>query len=306
MKIIAGIVLYKPKRERLLTCLQNILSQFEEIILFDNIGDQQYLQEISKKIYYYTEEENKGIAYALNSIFKIAKQRNADWVVTFDQDTNIPLDYKLKCEELIYLPNVAIISPQVIDKRRLYLKAVKREEAFIDVDYCITSASCTNLKIWEKIGGFDDWLFIDFVDGDYCKRVVLEGYRIIQISNIIIDQEFGDISLKSPWKVKFFLWLSKVTHNKNVAKLTYNKNVSPLRVYYVHRNLLYLNKKYKNYGGIGYRNFNCNSFMGFIFYFTFPSIVRGSKKSKIIKAIIKGLYDGYKSSPKSYKKNEET
>ncbi len=300
MKVVAGIVLFRPNKERLQICLKSILNQFDEIILFDNVGDQNYLQEVGGKISYYTEYSNKGVAYALNYIFKIAKEKEADWVVTFDQDTYIPEDYRNKCEKLFDIPNVAIITPQVIDKRRLYIKAAKRDTPYVDVNYCITSASCTNLKIWEVLGGFDEWLFIDFVDGDYCKRVNIEGYRILQLSDIIIDQEFGNISLKSPWKVKFFLWLSKITHNKNVAKLSYNKKVNPLRVYYVHRNLLYLNKKYKYYGGIGYRNFYCHSFVGFLIYFTLPSIVRGQDKKCIIKAVIKGLYDGYKSSPNLY------
>lgn len=297
MKVVAGIVLFHPNPKRLQTCLQNILNQFDEIILFDNVGDQGHLQEVNSKISYYTEYNNKGVAYALNYIFKIAKEKEADWVVTFDQDTNIPEDYRNKCEKLFDIPNVAIITPQVIDKRRPYIKPTRRNVPYVDVEYCITSASCTNLKLWEKLGGFDEWLFIDFVDNDYCKRINIEGFRILQMSNIIINQEFGNISLKAAWKVKFYLWLSKVTHNKNVAKLSYHKQVTPLRVYYVHRNLLYLNKKYKHYGGIGYRNFNCNSFVGFLFYFSLPSIIRGKEKIKILKAIIKGLYDGYKSKP---------
>ena len=89
--------------------------------------------------------------------------------------------------------------------------------------------------------------------------------------------------------------LSKLLHNRNIAKLTYRKKVSPFRVYYVHRNLLYLNKKFKKYGGIGYENFYCHTFLGFLLYFSLPSFVRGQNKFKILKAILQGLYDGYKS-----------
>lgn len=161
--------------------------------------------------------------------------------------------------------------------------------------FCITSASCTNIEIWDKLGGFDEFLFIDFVDNEYCKRLVLNGYKILRCNNIIIDQEFGKIQLKSPYWVKFYTRLSSILNNKNVAKLSYKKEVSPLRVYYVHRNLLYLNKKYKNYGGIGYDNFYCNSFGGFLLYFSLPSFVRASRKLLVLKAILKGLYDGFQS-----------
>ena len=291
--------MYNPDEDRLLKCLDISLKQFDEIIIFDNIGNKRNLFEVHSVVYL-TENENKGIAYALNRIMERAKADYCEWVVTLDQDTIIPDNMVESFRNYTNLNKVAIICPQVIDRRRLYLKPSDRKEPYVDIDYCITSASCTNIKIWEKLGGYDEWLFIDFVDGDYCKRLNIENYRIIQLSNIVIDQEFGNISLKSPWKVKFFLWLSKLTHNKNVAKLTYNKKVSPMRVYYVHRNLLYLNKKFKNFGGIGYRNFYCNSFRGFLVYFTLPSIVRGTDKITIMKAVVKGLYDGYKSKPTIY------
>ena len=297
MEIAAGYVLFHPDIERFKEGLIVVLSQFERVIIFDNDGDQEYLFGNNDRITYLTDRENKGIAYGLNRIMEIAKEKGIDWVVTLDQDTIIPHNTCNTFLKYINLDNVAILSPQVIDKRRLYIIPNDSKEGVIDIDFCITSASCTNVDIWDKVGGFDEWLFIDFVDNDFCKRVKAEGFRILQIPGLIIDQEFGNIELKSSWKVKSYLWLSKVTHNKNVAKLTYKKSVSPLRVYYVHRNLLYLNKKFKDSGGIGYKSYNCNSFAAFLFYFTLPSIVRGKEKIKIIKAIIKGFYDGYKSKP---------
>ena len=294
MNIVAGYVLYNPDRERFLKGFEIVKKQFGKVIIFDNVGDCETLI-VDDGVVYITEHQNKGIAYGLNRIVECAKQHGYEWVVTLDQDTIIPNNIVSKLSCYTNTEDVAIISPQVIDKRRKYLKIIETKEDVIDIDFCITSASCTNIGIWEKLGGFDEFLFVDFVDNDYCKRAKLAGYRILQIPSLVIDQEFGKISLKSPLKVKFYLWLSKVTKNKNVAKLSYHKEVSPLRVYYIHRNLIYLNKKYKDFGGIGYENFYCNSFAGFLFYFTLPSIVRGKGKIGIIKASVNGLIDGVKS-----------
>lgn len=294
MKIAAGFVLYNPNLERFLQCLQRARQQFDCVFLFDNVGNQKHLIERFNDVVYFTENTNKGIAYALNKIMKRAKQELYDWVVTLDQDTVIPENLVANYRLYVGLKDIAIISPQVIDKRRLYLTVNETNEEVIDLDFCITSASCTNVKIWESLGGFDEKLFIDFVDNDYCKRIKLSNYRILQLTRLIIDQEFGNITLKSPQKVKFYLWLSKIMHNTNIAKLTYHKEVSPLRIYYVHRNLLYLNKKFQKVGGIGYRNFGCKSFLGFLLCFTLPSILRGQHKIKIVKAVMKGFYDGYK------------
>ena len=294
MNIVAGYVLYNPDRERFLQGFQIVKKQFDKIIIFDNVGDCEKLI-VDDNVIYITEHQNKGIAYGLNRIMECAKLYGYEWVVTFDQDTIVPENMASRFSAYTTTERVAIISPQVIDKRRKYLTIDDTGVEVKDVDFCITSASCTNVEIWGDLGGFDEFLFIDFVDNDYCKRAKLVGFRILQIPSLVIDQEFGKISLKSPWKVKFYLWLSKITHNKNVAKLTYKKVVNPMRVYYIHRNLLYLNKKFKDVGGIGYDNFYCKSFVGFLFYFTLPSIVRGQDKINIIKAVFKGLRDGYRS-----------
>jgi GT2 family glycosyltransferase len=292
MKIAAGYVLFQPDVERFKVGLDIVLRQFDEVIAFDNVGDNESLFDGMDNVVYITENANKGIAYGLNRIMEQAKKMQYEWVVTLDQDTVIPEDMATRFSSFVHLENVAIISPQVIDKRRKYMQLNECQEDVIDIDFCSTTASCTNIGVWNKLGGFDELLFIDFVDNDYCKRAKLAGYRILQIPSLVIDQQFGNITLKSPWKVKFYLWLSKVTKNKNVAKLSYHKEVSPVRIYYVHRNLIYLNKKFKESGGIGYSNFFCKSFAGFLLYFTLPSIVRGKKKIKILKAVVKGLTDG--------------
>lgn len=297
MKIAAGIVLFNPDQSRFQECLASILTQVEFVIMFDNVGNLSNYRDIDNRIVYMTEQCNKGIAYALNKIMLRAKDLGCDWVITMDQDTILPQNIVEEYSKYLSIPNVAILCPQVIDKRRKYLKIDNCDEKLRDVDFCITSASCTNLKVWDELGGFDEWLFIDFVDNDYCKRVKLNKKRILQLTNLVIDQEFGKIELKSPRVVKFFLWLSNVTGNKNIAKLSYKKVVSPLRVYYVHRNLLYLNKKFKNFGGIGYENFYCKHFVGFLLYFTLPSIVRSQNKIKVLSASIKGLYNGVRSKP---------
>ena len=76
-----------------------------------------------------------------------------------------------------------------------------------------------------------------------------------------------------------------------------------MRVYYVHRNLLYLNKKFAQYNGIGYENFYCRSFVGFLLYFSLPSLVRAQKTLAVLKAIFKGLKDGIASKAELFHAN---
>lgn len=292
MKIVVGIVLFHPEIERFKECIGSLLKQVDKIILYDNVGDCRTMFNDDERLVYLTENENKGIAYALNRIMQEADAKGYDWVLTMDQDTLLPENLITAFQSFPCLENVGIICPQVIDKRRAYMSIDETDELYSEIEDCMTSASCTNLKIWKELGGFDEWLFIDFVDNDYCKRLRLNGYKIVRCNKITVDQEFGKIQVKAKWKVSLYLWLSKMFHNTNVAKLSYKKWVSPMRVYYVHRNVVYLNKKFLNFGGIGYANFNCKTFAGFLFYFSLPSIVRAQKKFSVLKSVIKGLRDG--------------
>lgn len=303
MEIAAGIVLFHPNKDRFVKCLNIIINQIDCVFLYDNVGDEsEYFLNLSSKVIYLTENKNRGIAFALNKLMTEAESRGVDWLITFDQDTFVTSNLVSRYREYLSLYNVGLICPQVVDKRRVYIQP-KRLSDYSEIDFCITSACCTNIKIWREVGGFDDWLFIDFVDNDFCKRLRLLKYKIIQINDLVIDQEFGDIILKPQIVVEFYLWLSRITGNPNIAKLSYKKKVSPLRVYYVHRNLLYLNKKYKYDGGIGYENFYCKSFLGFLFYFSLPSFIRAQKKFAVMKSILKGLIDGMKSEVLPYKIN---
>lgn len=296
----AGMVVYNPDKARLKECLESIFSQFKQLIVFDNNGNCKELFANDVRVVYLTEGQNKGLAYALNRIMEKAMLLRYDWLVTLDQDTLIPNNLLINYQKHIEQKSVAILAPQVIDNRRKYLKIEETKEELTEIDFCITSASCTNLNIWKQLNGFDEWLFIDFIDNDFCKRARLNGYRILRLNKVVINQQFGDIKLKSPRIVQFYLKLSDILHNKNIAKLSYKKKVSPLRVYYVHRNLLYLNKKFAKYNGIGYENFYCKTFLGFICYFSLPSLVRAQKPFVVLKAIVKGLKDGMTSKPKQF------
>lgn len=300
-KVAAGIVLFNPDAIRLKLCVSSLEEQVDCIIVYDNSSTKIPETFNCENVIYLTHNKNEGVAYALNQIFMKGKNLGYEWILTMDQDTVIPKNMISTYSAYLNQDDIGIICPQNVDKRRAYSHAEDTKEVTSLVEFCITSASCTNIHVWEKLGGFDNFLFIDFVDNDYCKRLRLLGYKILQCNKVVIDQEFGNITPKSQFWVDFYMSLSHFLKNKNIAKLSYKKKVSPMRVYYVHRNLLYLNKKFKNYGGIGYENFYCNSFIGFLIYFTLPSFVRGSEKWRIFKAIVKGLYDGNRSNSKEFK-----
>ena len=294
-KIAVGIVLYQPDMARLKQCVANLEKQVDKIYVFDNSEKGTNLND--EHIVYMTEGKNRGIAYALNKIMEKAQIDDFDWVVTMDQDSIVPDGMISGFRKCIALhSDVGIICPQVIDKRRVYSVAERNKEE-VYIDFCITSASCTSIEAWEKCGKFDEWLFIDLVDNEFCKRIRMRGYKIIRLNEWVLDQEFGKIIPKSEREQKFWLAVSKVLHNQNLAKFSYKKFVSPLRVYYTNRNIIYVNKKMKKYGHVGYENYNCKGYPGFIISFMIPSILRAQDKKAVFKATVKGICDGKESQP---------
>ena len=304
-EIAVGIVLFNPDNEdRVQKGLTSILKQVERVYIFDN-STKKHSITFPTKVIYITENENKGIAYALNRIVEKAEADGYTWVVTMDQDSVMPNGLIKAYEEHIHDNTIGIICPQVIDSRRSYME-IKREPAEEFINYCITSASCTNLEGWKCVGGFDEWLFIDLVDNDFCKRIIASEYKILRLNNLVLDQEFGKIIPKGERVQKFWNREAKTLHNDNFGKLGYSKSVSPMRVYYTCRNILYVNKKLKRYGKTGYKeNYNCNGFVGFLICFVFPSIFRSNKKITIVKNVLKGFVDGKNKSVEIWEANNE-
>lgn len=294
-RIAVGMVLYNPDdADRVNRSLSAILKQVDKVYIFDN-STKDHSIVFPANVVYDSEHDNKGIAYALNRIMERTRSDGYEWLVTMDQDSVIPEGLIKAYEEHISEIAIGIICPQVIDSRRSYME-VKKDPKEEFVDFCITSASCTRVSAWEQIGGFDEWLFIDLVDNDFCKRMIVSGYKILRLNDKVLDQEFGKITPKSEQAQKFWNGVAKTFHNDNFGKLGYKKLVSSLRVYYTCRNIIYCNKKYKEYGGIGYEeNYNCKTFLGFIIAFVIPSIVRGKAKFEIMKAAINGIRDGHRS-----------
>jgi GT2 family glycosyltransferase len=293
-KIAAGIVTFNPDKKRFRDCLSSILEQVEVVYVVDN-SDTPCLINNIEGVKYVHLKNNLGIAFALNKIMSMAEEDNFEWVVTLDQDSIIPSELIKKYEVLINndeeYPNMGIVCPQVLDRRRHYMVEKKNPEVEY-VSECITSGSCTSINVWRDIGKFDSWLFIDLVDNEFCKRVIAAGYTIVRLNNCILDQEFGKIHEKSNSKIKFWLTLSKILHNKNIAKMSYKKYVSPLRVYYTNRNIIYVNRKMKNYGKVGYNNYNCKGYFGFLLFFSLASLFRAQDKRKVLSSILNGAHDG--------------
>ena len=273
-RLMAGIVLFNPEIDRLNENLSAISPQVEKVALIDNGSSN--LAEIEKLIRQFPNTElvrnthNGGIAKALNQIIEFAAQHDYLWALTLDQDSVCREGLMDAYSKYLTQPNVAMMTCEIEDRNFKLEKEEKMETPFVYIDKCITSACLTNVAASKAVGGFDETMFIDSVDFDFCAMLRKNGYQIIKVNYPGLLHEVGHT------KTVRFLHLELEVHNH-----------SPFRTYYIIRNKIYMMRKHKDYLNIKNETINlCLSIYLVLIY-------ENQKLTKLRK-IIKGLIDGFK------------
>lgn len=232
MKIGGIIVTFNPDIQLLIKNIESIINQVDKLIIIDNnsnnfccITNIDVLKQ--KKIKVIKNPENYGIAKALNIGFEYYKKNMYHWVLTLDQDSISPKNMVQVFSKYV-CSNVGIICPNISYKGKSKIE-YKTEYSLIKA--CMTSGSLTNVAAWEKCNGFDETLFIDYVDNDFCMRLILNNYNIVRVNKIVLEHTLGEYkNIKIPF----------------LGSIVFYEH-SPSRTYYMIRNNKYFIKKYKNH-----------------------------------------------------------
>lgn len=244
--VYAIIVTYEPDVDSLLKSIIKIDDQCERVIVVDN-GSSNFkslLDEIKTKninVDMFSLNENVGIATAQNRGIERAINYNADYIVFFDQDSDIPFGFiRSLVSEYMSLSlannNVAAVGPIFKDSRfGFYYPLIKlnkfgirkrivpsEQDENIELSFIISSGMLTSVSMINKIGMMKDDFFIDYVDTEWCLRAVDKGYNFYAIPKACMTHAIGDNN------VKFLFWKLPVH--------------SPFRRYYRMRNMFYLFK----------------------------------------------------------------
>lgn len=231
-KVTIGIVTYNPLLSRLSKNIEAIIEQVEHLIIVDNASEniieiEKLITNIRKKVYLVKNIQNMGIARALNQACQIGSDKGYNWILLLDQDSICQSNYINIMERYLDLPQAAILCPLICDCRSgKFILNQPVVNKVSQVKKAITSGSIVNLEVWEKLGKFDENMFIDSVDFEYCYRVNQDGKKIYLISEMTLDHELGEIKTKYFFRLK----IHYISHN-------------PLRYYYITKNIIYMEKK---------------------------------------------------------------
>lgn len=223
MKLAGIVTLYYPEKE-VKENIKSYLDSLEVLYVIDNTpGKQnQHILPESSKIQYIFNNKNIGVASALNKGAELAIENGYHWLLTMDQDSQFQknsIDKMIQYIKENKQEQIGLISPW--HKTNADTKKPKDT-----IDYPIevmTSGNIINLDIYQKIGGYKDWLFIDCIDFDYCMNIHKHGYQVIRLNEIEMEHDLGDI------KVKHILGRNFVCSNHNY-----------IRRYYIVRNIYYI------------------------------------------------------------------
>lgn len=229
-------------------------------------------------------KKNKGIAVAQNIGIRRAVNEGCEFVLFFDQDSNIPKNYIEDISEEYqriskFQKNLFLLGPRVFDERedkeyKSVFHSYQSEGGFEERPMIISSGSYTSLTRVKEVGYMDESLFIDLVDYEWCWRANSLGLISGITNRVSLQHNVGKRWLKIG---NYIIIIS-----------------SPFRYYYQYRNYLWLCRR--SYVPFFWkRNVGIKLFMRLLY---FPFIVKGGWN--IVKYAYKGIWAGLRK-----KKNED-
>lgn len=272
-KIAAGVVFYHPDAN-VISNISTYYSSVDYLVIIDNseTRNKDLENEIQKHfpaaIYRFL-NKNAGIAAALNIACDLAITNNCNWILTMDQDSSFrPGELTQMIEGIpvarALFKNIGIISPfHVLHTAH----SIKAAEHYTVKNIVMTSGNLLNLFAYAATGPFEEKLFMDYVDYEYCLRLRKNNYKILQDNFVYLKHALGDFKIK-----KIF--------SQNIGVSNHNS----LRRYYMTRNSLFVGFKYFKTDKL----FFFHTLKNLLFWD--PFIILSYEKDKLAK--LKSVYKG--------------
>lgn len=270
IKICAIVSSYFPDLNELEKNISSYLPWVDKLIIWENTpGKESKINVLteklnSEKIEVRTTGQNEFLAKPFNICIQWAKEAGFTHILTMDQDSRFENGHFEKYVNKIIEyndENVAVFAPNA-QNFELHPESIER-------DFVITSGTISPLKIFDKVGLFNEDLLIYHIDNEMCIRARAKGFKIIAFTNICLVHNEG---YKRRMKIGFVL-----------------NNYSAQSTYYIIRNTILLWKLQPNYVTLKEK---------YIFYkykivFRLAKIVFEDKSLLKAKAILFALFHGY-------------
>ncbi|NIF46736.1 glycosyltransferase family 2 protein [Enterobacter sp. Ap-1006] len=234
-KVTAVIVTYNPVISNLSSLVSALQRQVSNTIIVDNgsnnANEIAIIKEELPGIHLLLLPNNVGIAAAQNIGIRQGLSNSDDFTLFFDQDSTVTDDFVLKMvKDFLTIKqknNIGALGPTLQDSRykKIYpvihlskhglrTKIIPDPQTTqpLEVSCIIASGCLIDNAVLIEGNLMDESLFIDYVDTEWCLRIIERGYKIFVTPNVIMQHEIGDmhislfrfvIPVHSPWRRYF-------------------------------------------------------------------------------------------------------
>jgi rhamnosyltransferase len=185
--VCAVIVTFNPESV-VFQNIESIAAQFDKVIIVDNGSHPKTVErlvalELPSTLEVISNRDNLGIAAALNRGIRQALSEHFDWICTLDQDSSLSAGYvstMLAEHRRSASPaQVALITPVYVDRASGVTVRLMRTAAG-EILTTMTSGTMVAPGAIQRLGFFDETLFIDAVDTEFCLRARRQTMTILQ------------------------------------------------------------------------------------------------------------------------------
>jgi len=218
-RIASVTVAFNPDPARLAAQLEALRGQVDEAIVVDNASATATADLIRKlerpaaegrpAVRVISLADNHGVASGFNQGIEAAARRNCGYVLLLDHDS-VPAPAMVQAlvaahREASARGPVAAVGPRVRDARDQHEYAFIRlgwarnprvrcadSSGLVRCDFLISSGSLISMQAYGQVGRFDDELFVDYVDLEWCCRARSMGYSLYGACAARLEHRIGD------------------------------------------------------------------------------------------------------------------
>lgn len=270
----AIVVTYQPD-DALAQRLARLRAQVDHVVIVDNGSDARLLERAlgpardDSGVTLLANGANLGIAAALNRGLQWAAEREFGFVLTMDQDSMLEPD-ALRALHAVYAQGAEGPIGLVASAYFPHVPMANGVPSARPVTATITSGNLLPLSVVAAVGGFDDSLFIDWVDIEYCLRLRRAGYVLLETTERLMQHSIG---AATPVRIAGVSLMAS--------------NHSARRRYYQYRNAVLVTKRYAGFAPW----YLARAWLGLAKTLVIVAWAERGRRTKLA-AAMQGLWDG--------------